>query len=100
MRSERRVNARVYCEGATAAAPMRLNIPDQVNMIYGSELGCEARGVVMIDLLDGAATADPAGNALDTATQVPNAVAVWSHISQMGGGFRMNFAGIEDVTTN
>ena len=59
-----------------------LDLPDRVNMIYGSKLGCDARGVAMFTLpADGAE-----GNLGDGA-------AVWSHIAQMGGGFRMNFVG-------
>ena len=90
MRTPREVVAMVYCEGAAAANRVMVNLPDRINMIDGMDLGCDARGVAMITLpnsdLDAATNPHPATGAV-----------VWSHISQMGGGFRMNFAGIEDV---
>ena len=87
MRMEREVTAMVYCEGAAAANRVMLDLPDRINMIDGMDLGCDARGVAMITL--------PNSNAADAAA--PNIASVWSHISQMGGGFRMNFAGFEDL---
>ena len=84
-RTMREVNAMVYCEGMAGAA-MMLNLPDRINMIDGMDLGCEARGTVMITLPDSGDDADD-----------PNGAAVWSHIMQDGGGYRMNFAGYEDI---
>lgn len=74
--------ATVYCEGMDpvmmGADTFSVNISDQVNVINGMDLGCEGRGVLDITL--------PAGM-VGTA---------WSHIAQMGGGFRMNFLGYHD----
>ena len=81
MRTERNLNATVHCEGAAMPMMMELAAPDQVNMISGSMLDCDARGVAVITL--------------DTANH--DAGVVWSHIAQMGGGFRMNFAGYENT---
>ena len=81
MRTKREVNAMVYCEGM-AGKSMMLDLPDRINMINGMDLGCEARGVVMITLPDSGTDDDD-----------PNVAAVWSHIMQDGGGFRMNFLG-------
>ena len=55
-------------------------------MVYGSMLGCDARGVLMFTL-----------PAADADVNLGNNVAVWSHIAQMGGGFRMNFGGYHDT---
>ena len=91
MRSERKIDATVYCEGAPMKK-MRLDIPDRVNVIDGDVFECEARGTAMLKLLSVATGVDAAGN---PDTVKPTAVAVWSHILQEGGGFRMNFLGME-----
>lgn len=86
MRAPREVTSMVYCEGAAGAERVMLDLPDRINMIDGMDLGCDARGVVMITLPDsGTVGTDPAG------------AAVWSHIAQMDGGFRMSFTGFEDL---
>jgi len=79
----RELAAMVYCEGADAAS-MDLTLMNNVNVIDASMLGCDARGVVQITVPAFVANTDAA-----------NVAAAWSHISQMGGGFRMNFAGYE-----
>lgn len=84
MRAPRSVVAMAYCEGAATANRVMLDLPDRINMIDGSEFGCDARGTVQFTVV---------------AADVGNVMAVWSHISQMGGGFRMNFAGYEDIVT-
>ncbi len=75
----RELAAMVYCEGADAAS-MDLTLMNNINVVDASTLGCDARGVVQITL---------------PASTVADAGLVWSHIAQMGGGFRMNFAGYE-----
>ena len=74
--------ATAYCEGLDDPVTMgddtfSIDIQDQVNVINAMDLGCEARGVLNLTL---------------PAAMVGTA---WSHIAQMGGGFRMNFAGYE-----
>ena len=87
-RAMREVSVMVYCEGAAEAEEVMLDLPDRVNMVYGSMLGCDARGTAMFTV--------PAENA---ANNLGDAISVWSHISQMGGGFRMNFTGYHDSTS-
>ena len=86
VREKREVTTMVYCEGAASGKRMMVDLPDRINMIDGMDLGCDGRGVAMITLPDSGGT--PAG---------PNGAVVWSHISQDGGGFRMNFTGVEDL---
>lgn len=86
MRAPREVVSMVYCEGSATANRVVLNLPDRINMIDGMDLGCDGRGVVMITLPDSG-----------TAGTEPSVAAVWSHVSQMGGGFRMSFTGFEDL---
>jgi hypothetical protein len=81
-RATREINATVYCEGMDKKT-MTLDIPDRVNVVPGSVLGCNARGTVMFKLSIGNTDLD--------------AASVWSHISQVGGGFRMNFGGYHDA---
>ena len=88
-RGERMVDVTVHCEGATRSAEKKINLPDYVNVIDAMDLECDARGVAMIDL-DGVATATPA-------TAQSNIAKVWSHISQEGGGYRMNMPGYYTV---
>ena len=75
----RELDAMVYCEGEDAAS-MDLTLMNNINVVDASTLGCDARGVVQITL---------------PADTVADAGLVWSHIAQMGGGFRMSFAGYE-----
>ena len=83
-RTKRLVSVTVYCEGAAAGEQMTLDLPDRVNMVDGMDLGCDGRGIVTSSF-----------NGPDHATRITgvNVAAVWSHIAQLGGGFRMNFGG-------
>lgn len=96
VRVDRKIKAEVYCEEATAKKDMFLNIPDRVNVIDGDMLECEARGTAVLTMLldDGTVSTDAVGGNIGTAG-VPGAVAIWSHVAQDGGGFRMNFLGME-----
>ena len=82
-REKREVEATVYCEGAAAPETMMLNLPNHVNVIDAMDLNCDARGVVTLDLAD-----------ISTASAT---AATWSHISQDGGGYRMNMPGYYDA---
>ena len=83
-RPMRMIDAMVYCEGGMPT-PMKIDAPNRINMFYGSMFGCEARGTVNITL--------PAANA----TNGVDSGLVWSHVGQMGGGFRMNFPGVREL---
>ena len=81
-REEREVTATVHCEGVASSTRKMLPVPDRVNAIDGMDLGCDGRGIAMITM---------------PASEVASVSAAWSHVSQDGGGFRMNFLGYEDV---
>ena len=86
IRMPRPVTAMVYCEGAAGANRVTLDLPDRINVVDGMDLGCDGRGVAMITLPD----FNP------DSSRTPRGAVVWSHISQMDGGFRMKFAGYAD----
>ena len=102
VRAGRELDSMVYCEGAAAAKPMRVSLPDRINVLKGSMFGCDARGAVKItiradDQADDAASNTYSTTAAPTSTPRPTGYLMWSHIAQMGGGFRMNFLGYEDI---
>ena len=83
-RNKREVDVTVYCEGATQAGTMKINMPDYVNVIDAMDLECDARGVAKIDL-----------DQASTSTAAANVAAAWSHISQEDGAYRMNMPGYD-----
>ena len=82
-RNTRDISVEVHCEGMEMTT-MRMPLPDRINVIDAMDLGCEGRGTARISTTAAAST---------PSAVAPNVASAWSHISQMGGGFRMNFEG-------